>query len=57
VAIVYIGTPADVLQLDHAVDVQPLQLAGQPAKPGEKIRVYGWGLDEPDTAGNLPRRL
>lgn len=52
--------PADdiaMLQLDHAVDVQPLQLAGQPAEPGQKVQLYGWGLDEPDTAGDLPRRL
>ncbi|RSM63679.1 serine protease [Amycolatopsis sp. WAC 01376] len=46
-----------LLQLDHAVNVQPIQLAGRAAKPGDRVMLYGWGADQPDGSGPLPTRL
>ncbi|MEV5719372.1 trypsin-like serine protease [Amycolatopsis mediterranei] len=47
-----------MLQLDHPVNLQPIQLAGHAAKPGDRITLYGWGSDEPDgDTTNLPTRL
>jgi hypothetical protein len=46
-----------VLQLDHAVDVQPIQPAGRAAKPGDRVMLCGWGADQPDGSGPLPTRL
>lgn len=47
-----------VLRLEHPVDVQPMQLAGTPGRPGDRTVLYGWGIDSPDSATEpLPRRL
>jgi secreted trypsin-like serine protease len=46
-----------LLQLDHPVNLQPIRLAGQAARPGDAVRLYGWGVDEPDGNGPLPTRL
>lgn len=47
-----------MLKLDHPVNVQPIQLAGHAARPGDRITLYGWGSDEPDgDTSNLPTRL
>ena len=47
-----------MLKLDHPVNMQPIQLAGHAAKPGDRITLYGWGSDEPDgDTSNLPTRL
>jgi|GEM_PF-3111933 len=58
------GAPTDevddqsMLKLEHNVDVQPIQLAARGARPGEKLRLYGWGMDDPSGADpDLPRRL
>jgi secreted trypsin-like serine protease len=47
-----------LLKLDHPVNVQPIQLAGQAARPGDRVTLYGWGADQPDgDTSNLPVRL
>ncbi len=47
-----------VLRLDRPVDYQQMQLAGTPGKRGDKVVLYGWGIDHPDSAtAPLPRRL
>jgi hypothetical protein len=51
-----------VLTLAERVDVRPLQLAATPGRSGERVSVFGWGVDSPDSAGGptqdpLPRRL
>ncbi|MEC3980412.1 S1 family peptidase [Amycolatopsis sp. H20-H5] len=57
------GAPAQpvddvaLLQLDHPVNEQPIQLGGRAAKPGERVTLYGWGADQPDGGGNLPLKL
>ncbi|WP_432747231.1 serine protease [Streptomyces sp. JH002] len=33
-----------LLRLDRAVDLEPVELAGPPARPGDRVRVLGWGL-------------
>jgi secreted trypsin-like serine protease len=43
-----------MLQLDHELDLQPIQLAGAAADPGAAIRLLGWGITEPDTTGPDP---
>ncbi|WP_410623211.1 S1 family peptidase [Amycolatopsis sp. cmx-8-4] len=53
-------TPVDdiaMLKLDHPVNKQPIQLAGRAAQAGDRIRLYGWGVDSPDCSPNLPTRL
>ncbi|WP_158886104.1 S1 family peptidase [Amycolatopsis anabasis] len=53
------GGPNDValFKLDHAVDVQQIQLAPKPARPGAEVIAYGWGYDQPSSNGTPPRRL
>lgn len=58
------GAPAQavddvaMLKLDHPVNMQPIQLAGHAARPGDRVTLYGWGSDEPDgDTSNLPTRL
>ncbi|WP_236788124.1 trypsin-like serine protease [Amycolatopsis sp. GM8] len=47
-----------MLQLDHPVNVQPIQLAGRGARPGDRVTLYGWGADQPDgDPSNLPTQL
>ncbi len=47
-----------LLKLDHPVTVQPIQLAGHTARPGDRATLYGWGADQPDgDTSNLPVRL
>lgn len=47
-----------MLKLDHPVDLQPLQLAGRVPWPGTRVRLYGWGADDPAVPPtSLPRRL
>ncbi|WP_329051216.1 trypsin-like serine protease [Amycolatopsis sp. NBC_01488] len=46
-----------MLQLDHAVNMQPIQLAGHAAKPGDRVTLYGWGADQPDGGDPLPLKL
>ncbi|OKJ98982.1 serine protease [Amycolatopsis sp. CB00013] len=47
-----------MLKLDHPVDLQPIQLSPQAAHPGERVRLYGWGSDDPAVPPtDLPRRL
>ncbi|WET76871.1 serine protease [Amycolatopsis sp. QT-25] len=47
-----------MLKLDHPVSAQPLQLAGQAARAGDRIRLYGWGSAQPDgDPTNLPKKL
>lgn len=59
----FANTPAvkaadlSMLQLDHTLGTQPIQLAGEPAKPHEQIRLLGWGITEPDTTGPDPVML
>ena len=38
-----------VLRLDHPVDYQQMQLAATPARRGDHVVVYGWGIDHPDS--------
>ncbi|MFF2378004.1 S1 family peptidase [Streptomyces xiamenensis] len=33
-----------LLRLDRAVDREPVELADTPARPGDRVRVLGWGL-------------
>jgi secreted trypsin-like serine protease len=58
------GAPAQpvddvaMLQLDHPVNMQPIQLAGHAAKSGDRVTLYGWGADQPDgDTSNLPTQL
>ncbi|ADJ43934.1 trypsin-like serine protease [Amycolatopsis mediterranei S699] len=45
-------------ELDHPLDLQPLQLAPRAPRPGTRIRLYGWGADDPAVPPtSLPRRL
>lgn len=46
-----------MLKLDHLVEAQPIQLAGRKARPGQRVRLLGWGVTEPDGMGSLPVRL
>lgn len=50
-----------VLHLAHDVDQQPLQLASSEAKRGDRITLYGWGIDNPGSGTEpnptLPTRL
>jgi secreted trypsin-like serine protease len=47
-----------VLRLEHPVDYQQMQLASTRGRPGDKVVLYGWGIDHPDSATEpLPRRL
>lgn len=47
-----------LLRLAHPVDVQQMQLASTAGRPGDRIVLYGWGIDSPDSATEpLPRRL
>jgi secreted trypsin-like serine protease len=47
-----------MLQLDHPVNMQPIQLAGRASRPGDRLTLYGWGADQPDSdTSNLPTRL
>lgn len=58
------GAPAQavndvaLLKLDRPVNVQPIQLAGRAARQGERVRLYGWGADQPDgDPTHLPVKL
>jgi hypothetical protein len=46
-----------MLRLDHDVNAQPIQIAGESAKPGDRISLFGWGADQPSGSGTLPTRL
>jgi hypothetical protein len=46
-----------VLKLDRKVELQTIELAATPARPGDKIRLLGWGITEPDGTGPLPTML
>ncbi len=44
-------------KLDHELDLQPIQLAGDAADPEAAIRLLGWGITAPDTTGTDPITL
>jgi secreted trypsin-like serine protease len=46
-----------VLKLDRKLNLQTIELASKPAKPGDKVRLLGWGVTEPDGSGPLPAML
>ena len=61
-----VGAPAaevadiSVLHLAEHVDVQPMQIAGAGPRPGDRVTMYGWGIDSPhpdQTPDMAPRRL
>ena len=58
------GAPAQavndvaLLKLDRPVSAQPIQLAAHAARPGKRVRLYGWGADQPDgDPTHLPVKL
>jgi hypothetical protein len=47
-----------MLELDHPVTMQPIQLAAHTARPGDRVTLYGWGADQPDgDTSHLPVQL
>lgn len=49
-----------VLHLAEHVDVQPIQIAASPPRPGDRVTMYGWGIDNPHPSQSpemAPRRL
>ncbi|MBP2323794.1 secreted trypsin-like serine protease [Kibdelosporangium banguiense] len=46
-----------LLKLDRKLDLQTIELAAKPARPGDKVRLLGWGVTEPDGSGPLPSML
>lgn len=47
-----------LLELDHLVDAQTIQIASTAARPGDAVKLLGWGDTEPDsTSANLPTQL
>ncbi|WP_372448393.1 S1 family peptidase [Kibdelosporangium banguiense] len=46
-----------VLKLDRKLNLQTIELASTPAKPGDTVRLLGWGITEPDGTGPLPTML
>ncbi|WP_246258090.1 S1 family peptidase [Amycolatopsis anabasis] len=47
-----------MLKLDHLLQQPTVQLARTPARPGDKISLYGWGETEPDSnSTTLPIQL
>jgi secreted trypsin-like serine protease len=45
------------VKLDRKLNLQTIELASTPAKPGDKVRLLGWGITEPDGTGPLPTML
>lgn len=51
-----------VAQLEHTVDFQQIQIAATPGKPGDRVSMFGNGIDHPNSVGDgttapLPHRL
>ncbi|ATY17035.1 serine protease (plasmid) [Amycolatopsis sp. AA4] len=46
-----------MLRLENPVDIQPIRVAPREARPGAAIRLYGWGVWNPDGSGPLPTQL
>lgn len=46
-----------MLQLDHLVNLQPIQLAPRSAQPGDHVELFGWGDDTPDPMPTIPTQL
>ncbi|MCP2097441.1 Trypsin [Actinosynnema pretiosum] len=54
--------PGDVgdwalVRLDRQLELQPMELAGPPARLGAPIRLLGWGLTAPNGSGTPPIHL
>jgi hypothetical protein len=42
---------------EQPLELQTIELAGKPARPGDTVRLLGWGITEPDGSGPLPAML